>query len=149
MQNIPLLFIFILLTASCDHNTNPEFKDFQFLLGDWERINNQEGFRTYESWKLDEAKNFLGFGFTMQGEDTVFKEYMQILWLDSAFYLKVEGVNEQATFFYVDKKRINEFSCVNEENEFPKNIAYSLQNEVLTAVISDDSNEIKFTFRGQ
>lgn len=148
MKNILLLFSILISLASCYNNSDPNLTDFQFLLGDWERSNDQEGFKTFESWKIGEADNYVGFGYTLQGEDTVFKEYMQILWIDSAFYLSVEGVNEQPTLFYIDKKSSTDFRCVNEENEFPKNIAYSLQSEVLTAVISDDSNEVKFTFRG-
>lgn len=149
MKNTLLLFSILISVTSCYQNSDPNLKDFKFLLGEWERSNDQAGFKTFENWKIGVADNYLGFGYTLQGEDTVFKEYMQILWIDSAFYLKVEGPNEQPTLFYVDKKSSTEFRCINEENEFPKNIAYSLQNDVLTAIISDDSNEVKFTFQRQ
>jgi hypothetical protein len=143
------LFSIILVISSCESSPKHESADFQFLLGDWVRINNQIGYVTFESWTKDKKDNYLGFGYTLQGEDTVFKEYMRVIYLDSAYYFEVEGVNEEPTFFYVDKMTKNAFSCVNEENEFPKKIAYSLEKDELIARISDDSIEVKFTFRAQ
>jgi hypothetical protein len=149
MKNILLLITFIFFAASCDNNSNPDFKDFQFLLGDWKRVNDQEGFNTFESWRISESGNYEGFGYTLQHQDTVFSEYMHIQWIDSAFYLVVEGVNEKPTHFYINEKSDGYLSCINEKNDFPKKISYRLQQEELVAIISDDNNEVIFTFQAQ
>lgn len=149
MKKMLILFSLLFLISSCTHHLKQDTSQFQFLLGDWKRVNDQEGHSTFESWKIDEAGNYKGFAFTLQDQDTVFREYMQLQWIDSAFYLVVEGVNEKPTHFYINEKSDGYLSCINEKNDFPKKISYRLQQEELVAIISDDNNEVIFTFQAQ
>lgn len=123
--------------------------NFDFLLGSWQRTNNQVDKLSYEYWSIDSAGSYLGLGYTLQASDTVFKEEMLIQWKDSAYYMIVSGVNDLPTPFKVISLTKNEFICENSENEFPKKILYRLDDKQLIAIISDDYNQVLFTFKAQ
>ena len=105
--------------------------------------------QTFEHWTQDEAGVYIGLGYTLQAADTVFKEEMKILWIEHAYFLIVSGVNAEPTHFEVTSHGESMFVCENEENEFPKKITYRLENEQLIAVISDEQNQVVFTFKAQ
>jgi len=149
MKKMLTLFSLLSLMSSCSHLPKQDTSQFKFLLGDWKRVNNQEGHSTFESWNVDETGNYKGFAYTLKDQDTIFREYLQIQWIDSAFYLVVEGVNEKPTHFYINEKSEGYLSCINEKNDFPKKISYRLQREELIAIISDDNNQVIFTFKAQ
>lgn len=118
------------------------FVEPTILLGHWNRINDAEGKETFEIWRPD----FTGLGFTMQRNDTVFKEILSIVRIKEQWYLKVEGVNAEATLFKFTIQTDSSFVCENKKNPFPKRIEYQRTGNTLRAVISDDENSILFEF---
>ncbi|WP_026914707.1 hypothetical protein [Christiangramia portivictoriae] len=66
-------FILFLLLLPCkDAQTNQD--DFNWLLGDWIRVNEAEGLETFESWRKNSGKEYEGFGFTLKMNDTILKK---------------------------------------------------------------------------
>ena len=142
MRYIYILSISILL-VSC---TIPKNQNLDFLLGQWERQNDTEGRKTYEYWKKSNNNTYQGLGFTLQGQDTVFKENLRIIKIDGDWNLEVIGVNPEPTYFHFTSQTNNSFVCENPENEFPKKIEYIFKDTKLTAIISDGVYEIQFDF---
>jgi hypothetical protein len=135
-----ILLLFCIGIVSC---AKEELKKPDFLLGYWNRTNNNQGQLTYEIWHPD----FTGIGYTMQQRDTVFKEMMSIVEINDTLVLKVEGVNEEPTLFKFTEQTDTSFTCENPENEFPKKIKYSMEADRLTAVISAGKDSITFSFQ--
>jgi len=133
------MILSIACLISCSNST---FKQPDFILGNWIRLNDKLYQKTYENWKPD----FTGIGFTLQKNDTVFKEILSIVEKKGHLYLKVKGVNEQPTLFKFTEQTKVSFTCENPKNEFPKKIQYSIVNDTLRAVISDRKNSIDFIF---
>jgi len=46
-------------------------------VGNWQRTNNQLGKQTFEHWIKKSNSVYSGLGFTLQGQDTVFKENLR------------------------------------------------------------------------
>ena len=46
-------------------------KNFDWLLGKWERLGEEEGKATFENWEKQTSDKYLGHGFVMQDTDTV------------------------------------------------------------------------------
>ena len=126
---------------SCQNQTNKREKH-SFLIGNWIRLNDKEGSKTYETWNT----NFKGIGYTKQGQKTSFEEILSIVTIKDTLYLKVEGVNETATLFKFTQQTDTSFVCENPKNEFPKKIKYYLENEQLKAIVSADDFRIDFVF---
>lgn len=120
-----------------------KLKKPSFLIGNWERINEKPGKKTFDIWN----KNLNGVGFTLQENDTVFKEIMSIVNLKDTLYLKVEAVNEKPTLFKFTEQTDTSFVCKNLENEFPKTINYFTENNNLKCKISNDDFSIDFVFK--
>ena len=135
------------LLHSSNYHAQELNSNFDFLVGSWVRTNNQVDKQTFEQWTKDSEDTYIGLGYTLQAADTIFKEDMLIQWKDSAYYMIVSGVNDLPTAFRVNSISKNEFYCENKENEFPKKILYRLENGQLTAIISDDNNQVLFTFK--
>ncbi len=138
MKRIFLLLSCIIL-FNCGHETPPKP---DFILGKWTRLNDAEGKTTYEIWNSD----FTGIGFTMQGKDTVFKEILSIVELDGKLVFRVEGVNEEPTLFTITEISTDSFICENPENEFPKKIKYTFEENQLKAIISAGEESVEFLF---
>ncbi len=155
MKNIALLFALTLL-MSCQQKketTNNEsptvvvIENFDWLLGDWKRTNDEENRETYESWAKKSATEYLGIGFTLQENDTVSKEKIQLNKLNELWQLQVITKEDaDPTIFKVSSFDSISFVCENAANEFPKKIRYSIAEKKLLALISGDGLEIPFEF---
>ena len=131
--------LFVIGLVSC---AKEELKKPDFILGYWNRVNNNPGSLTYEIWNAD----FTGIGFTMQKSDTVFKEILSIVEINDTLALKVEGVNEKPTLFKFTEQTETSFTSENPENEFPKKIKYYKEGSRLKAVISAGKDSVEFVF---
>lgn len=138
MRKIIILLLCVAF-ASCGKE---ELKKPDFLLGYWNRINNNPEKKTYEIWK----PNFTGIGFTMKGKDTTFIEILSIVEINDTLVYKVEGVNENPTLFKFTEQTDTSFTCENPENEFPKKIKYEMVSDTLKAIISAGEHSIEFLF---
>ncbi len=147
-----LLIMFILL-ISCNQNQQTDsIKDdnyksqLDWIVGNWKRTNDEVDKKTFENWKKKSNTEFIGEGFTLAYNDTIFKEQLRIIKIYDSWQLEVTGVNEFATIFEFTNISEDSFICENMLNEFPKSIEYSFVKDILTAIISDDKNEIIFSF---
>ncbi len=146
------LFIFFISCDQSDINEKKEVlkrenrENFDYLLGDWKRINDKKDHKTYESWIKLNDDEYQGHGYTIFQSDTVFKEDIRIIKKKSEFYFEVRGVNDSTTFFLITEISEHGFICRNEENDFPKKIEYQRKKDTLQAIISDDNTSIQFTF---
>jgi len=149
MNKYILIIIAIVSLSSCknDKVSFSDFEKFSFLNGDWERVNDQKGQKTYESWYPTNDGKWIGTGYTLQDKDTVFKEELLISRSSNSWNLTVTGVNNDATIFEINERSNNSFTAVNPKNEFPKMIKYSKIGDQLKAIIIADSMEIAFDFK--
>ena len=137
----------LLLVLSCDktsQDTNVEITH-DYLIGSWERTNDQEGRNTYEIWTKD-GKEYKGLGYTMSAGDTIFKEQLRLFKQETTWILEVSGVNESPTPFILTDFTTHSFVAQNPQNEFPKTIRYNYFDDTITAIISDEETEIPFIF---
>lgn len=139
-MRILILFFSCILLFSCQ-NTK-EIKKPTWLFGKWKRANNQPDKLTYEFWYDD----FSGMGFTLQKQDTVFKEILHIVSKNDALFLQVMGVNETPTSFAITQQTDTSFTAENKLNEFPKVIQYWKDKNQLKATVANDEFSIDFVF---
>ncbi|MGB1268881.1 MAG: DUF6265 family protein [Flavobacteriaceae bacterium] len=126
-----------------------DLNQFDWLIGSWERTNNTEGTKTYEYWHKNSDTEYIGLGCTLKRLDTVFKEDIRLYKQDNSWNFEVVGANETPTTFKIISKKEGGFTCENKANDFPKTIHYSIQDNTLVAIISDESNEVSFVFKEQ
>ncbi|CAM1368736.1 conserved hypothetical protein [Tenacibaculum sediminilitoris] len=135
-----ILFFTCTLLFSCQQEkkiTKPTW-----LFGKWERIHNEADKRTYEFWKSD----FSGIGFSIQKNDTLFKEVLRIITKNDSLFLQVTGVNENPTLFAFTQQTDTSFTAENKQNEFPTSIHYWKENSQLKATVANDKFSIDFVF---
>ena len=127
--------------------TSPTSISFDWLLGDWERTNEQVGKSTFETWGKVGDSEYHGFGFTMQNSDTIWLENIILTNRDSGWNFEVTGKGEsEPTIFRLSNIEKNRFDSENQENEFPKVISYHRDGDTLKAVVSGGGIEIPFDF---
>lgn len=138
-----LLFLFgLLLFSSCKTETTKTKMPY-FLIGNWERLQEKEGKKTYEIWNSD----FTGLGITLKEKDTVFKEILSIISINDTLTLKVEGVNPTPTLFKITNQTDSSFVAENPTHDFPTKIEYWLENQQLKAKVSNKEFGIDFVFK--
>lgn len=140
-MRVLVVFFCAILLANCQKEVKKPSKP-TFLIGNWIRLNDTEGNKTYENWKSD----LTGMGLTINNGKTVFNEQMSILEINDTLHLKVSNVNETPTYFKFTSQTDTSFVCENPKNEFPKKIHYYIENQQLKAIISADDFRIDFIF---
>ena len=85
MKKSIFLFLSIIMIA-CNQIPKPPGSDLDleldWILGSWKRTNDKEGQQTFEHWKEssgEKFKTYRGLGYTLQGQDTIFKEEMKLM----------------------------------------------------------------------
>lgn len=150
MKQITLLILFFFLISACTTNTaSINTPDFNFLIGKWVRTNEKTDRSTYEYWKKLDQNTFLGCGFTIKDNDTIWQEHTILTKTNGKWFLKVKmnKKENQTTDFELIHFEKNSFTLENKENDFPKIITYFKEGNQLKAEISnDDSNKILFDF---
>lgn len=135
-----IILIIIIVIASCKTETKPQKPNF--LVGNWERLDDTKGKKTYEIWN----KDYTGLGVTLKDNDTVFKEILSIVSINDSLTLKVEGVNKTATLFKITNQTDTSFVAENPTHDFPTKIKYWLENKQLKAHVSNKEFGIDFVF---
>ena len=101
------------------------FVYFNWLLGDWKRLNEEDGKETFENWEKVSATEYAGIGFTLQKGDTISKEHIQLLKVNQNWDLVVSlGSGSEPVTFKGFTHAETEFSCENIANDFPNIIKY-------------------------
>lgn len=150
-----------MLVLSCNQNTKTNAEsavtesptktevaeNFDWLTGKWKRLNEEAGKETFENWEKTSPSEYLGIGFTMQKNDTVSWEKMQIVESDGKWRLFVKMKEEkESTEFQISELKNNEFVFTNDSIDFPKRIHYRIEGEKMKATISNAEMEIPFEF---
>ncbi|MEP2773075.1 MAG: DUF6265 family protein [Fulvivirga sp.] len=140
--SVALLLIFGLYAC----NQTSSDADYTWLIGQWQRIDMEDGQIAFESWQL-QNNQLEGIGCTMEGNDTVFVEYLSI-YKNNGKYLYTADVahNPEAVAFEITPTDKG-FICVNEKHDFPNKISYTQNGDSLVVFISDMSEENKRFFR--
>ncbi len=148
-----LLLLILIFVLSCNSNQKSESKkytseSFDWLLGDWQRLYEEEGLITFEYWKKLSNTEYEGLGIRLQQTDTLFQENIKLVKSDKVWNLVVMTKEDSIpTIFKVTKIDSTSFTCENHLNEFPKTIQYYGKADKLKAVIAGDSLEIPFVFK--
>ena len=159
MNRILILLIGVLL-ISCNQNKKENLKvdessaklikiegNFDWLLGYWKRNNDENGKETFEIWEKKSNTEYSGIGFTMQNNDTIQLEKIDLKKLDNKWVLKVQLQGEPGPVtFIMTGYNEKEFVCENKEHDFPKLIKYWKNGNKLSALVSGDEMKISFDF---
>ena len=149
------MILFNLLLSCKDSEPTDKLKDqknlttinFDWLLGNWKRANEEAGKETLEQWIKMNDTEYLGYGFTIQNQDTIWQENIRLIKLDSIWNFEVKGQGEdEPTIFRLTNIEKQSFDSENQENDFPKIITYFRNEHKLQAIISGESMEISFEF---
>lgn len=150
---IASLFIFICCNSKKEKINEIEAEtsqksDFDFLIGEWIRINETEGNSTFENWEKLNDSTYLGHGFTMKGKDTIWEEKVVLSPVQNIWYFRVKSPSDSiSTDFKLTEQTDSSFICENPQNEFPKIIKYLKKGKNLYAEITDGENTIAFEFQ--
>jgi len=157
-MNNPLILLLLLTLLSCNQSSknNPKStptksitkpEDYTWLLGNWKRVNEEEGKETFETWDKISDTEYAGIGYTMQNGDTISQEKMRLTKSGEHWDIIVSfpQVDESVTF-KGESHTVTEFVFVNPENDFPNKIKYWKSGDKLLAAISNAKMEISFEF---
>lgn len=157
MKKIYLFLAFVIL-FSCKNNTSSEEKkqidnetpiayNFDWLIGDWQQTNEEEGKATFEHWKKVSVTEYKSLAYTMKGEDTIWRENVALVKVKEQWNFDVIGIGDTlSTSFKVTAMDSISFTCENEKNKFPKKISYFKNGKNIRAEISGDDMMIPFEF---
>lgn len=160
MKKILLLFVGILI-SSCNHikkndsesKTNEKqtaltkpTENFDWLLGEWKRLNEEEGKETFENWKKISSTEYAGIGFTMQNGDTINQEKIKLSKINDKWNVAVKIPEEESVIFIGKSYNDNEFIVENTEIDFPNKIKYWKDGKKLKATIANSEMQILFEF---
>jgi len=154
-----LVFSIAILILSCQQNKkestikettgySEKIENFNWLLGNWERVNEKEGKRTFEKWHKISDIEYSGIGFTMQTKDTLKQEKIQLIHTHGKWNLTVKVPEEkEAIVFKMIHQSESEFTCENTEIDFPNTIKYWKNGDRINASVSNAEIEISFEFK--
>jgi hypothetical protein len=135
----------LIILSSCKKSTPLDNLSFDYLLGNWERINEKDSLATFENWsKIDNL--YLGHSYTLKATDTIWQEHIEIKKHADHIVYEVSDQPQSITTFMITSHSDTSFVCENAQNEFPKKIAYSKKGANLAAIISGGGPEILFEY---
>ena len=141
---ILIAFVF----AMCNSKQTESTENFDWLLGKWQRTNEEQGKTTFENWEKTNNSEYNGIGFTIQNNDTISREKMKIVETDGKWNLLVKTLEEKE-FVRFEMSEIQEekFECKNDTLDFPKLIKYWKNGDKLNALVKGDSLKLSFEFK--
>ena len=155
MKELLFLLSITIGLYSCNHPTDKKMKtknvqqenNFDWLLGTWTRLNDQENKTTFERWTRKSEQEYAGFSYTMLAKDTVWQENVRLIKENEGWSLNILGEGEtEATKFKLTRIENEKFVSENPNNEFPKKIEYSKKGENLQAIILGGDMKVTFDF---
>lgn len=159
-MNKLLILLFGILLISCSQNKKENLRsdekfveivkvseNFDWLLGKWIRLNEEEGMETFENWEKISDTEYSGIGFTMQNGDTLKQERIKLIKSNSSWNLEVKVPEEsESIIFNMTSYDMEEFTCENEVIDFPNKIKYWKNGDKINASVSGGEMEIPFEF---
>ena len=149
--------ILLITVNSCSNKKNSKTEkkekvvlteNFDWLLGNWERTNDDEGKQTFENWQKINDFEYEGFGWAIQNNDTIFQEKIKLnKSKDSWIFGVISPEEADYTNFKVIKISNESFTCENPDIEFPNNITYWKDGKEIKALVSGKGMEITFEFK--
>ncbi len=141
---ILIAFVFTM----CNSKQTESTENFDWLLGKWQRTNEEQGKTTFENWEKTNNSEYNGIGFTIQNNDTISREKMKIVETDGKWNLLVKTLEEKE-FVRFEMSEIQEekFECKNDTLDFPKLIKYWKNGDKLNALVKGDSLKLSFEFK--
>lgn len=132
---------------------NPEVKaaavtpNFDWLVGKWNRANEESGQLTHEIWTKENAQLFTGISYTLKEKDTVWQERLTLSPLNEHWTLQIflPEMNQEVHFRLTDIQA-TAFVSENPENDFPQKIAYQKSGDKIHAQIATGSKKIDYFF---
>lgn len=122
--------------------------NFDWLVGNWMRTNEEPGMATHENWKKVNDSTYSAHSYTLKGADTLWQETTTLLPDKGGWYFKVSVPGKKATTdFQLLSADDSSFACENKRNKFPKNIQYRLKEQTLEAEISGGGDNVVFIFK--
>ena len=123
-------------------------QNFDWLLGEWKVNQETKGKESFESWEKVNENHYSGIGISIQYGDTIFQEKMNLMKSGEQWDLSVIMPDEtKATVFKGTSFNETEFTCMNQENDFPKTIKYWIDGDILRAEVFNDEINIPFEFK--
>jgi hypothetical protein len=113
---------FVLLVASCQSNT---LKLPEWVLGEW-RMNIANG-NFKEQWAKLNDSTYIGYGFAIENNDTVFREHIRLKIQNTDIYyiVRPEGQNDNKDVSFKLIKADNmTWVFENKQHDFPNKIIY-------------------------
>lgn len=152
MRKAGQFLIIIFLTgvlASCYHPSPQEaFNDLKAIKGKWESTG-QTLFN--EQWREVSDTLMTGSGFSLNGNDTVFREQMKIFRTgDSIWYAAQPGPEKEYVFFRLTDAGYGHWTFKNPENDYPGIISYKLKKDTILETRTTNirgNKEVVFTFK--
>jgi len=121
--------------------------NFDWLLGEWKRNNEEVGKETFEIWEKKSNTEYLGLGFTKQNGDTLKQEKIRLIKTNNNWNLEVQSQDEyEPIIFKMTSFNDQEFICENKDLDFPNKIKYWKNKDKLNASVSGEGMEIPFEF---
>ena len=139
-------------TKSKSNSINEKTENFDWLLGIWERTNEEEGKETFENWKKISNTEYAGVGFTMQNGKVKKSEKIKLIKQKGKWDLivEVDEANEvydkEPVTFKMTELSSSSFTCENDSIDFPKMIKYWKDGEKIKALVAGKDLEIPFEF---
>lgn len=122
-------------------------ENFDWLLGNWKRNNEEKGKETFEVWEKSSNTEYSGIGFTLQNSDTLKQEKIKLVKIGGKWILEVQPQDEPKPItFNMTSYNDQEFICENKELDFPKLIKYWKNGNRINAIVSGGDLEISFEF---
>ncbi len=143
--SFPVVIIFLMFLSAC---YRPEPKDSMLdlhnLAGHW----STQQVQFFETWEVTSDTLMEGLGYSMQGEDTVFKETLKFFFDGERVWLAVkQGVEKNYTLFKLIEAGKARWVFENKTNEYPNIITYNLSENELTASIMNSKGHKKIDFK--
>jgi len=128
--------------------------NFDWLLGEWKRTNEQPSKETFASWNKLNKTEYVGSSYTTQKGDTINQEKFKLIKRDMNwdFEIKLKGETKPSVF-KMTSSNSQEFICennaanyTNKKADSPNKIKYWTENSKLYAIISGKKVNIQFVY---
>lgn len=145
MQKILVVGLIIFVLSSCYRPTAREsMQDLRQLNGTW---SSSERILFNEYWNIKSDTLLSGLGYSLQDNDTVFKEELKIFYRDGrVFYGAKVGDSDQFILFKLTKAGKNNWIFENHEHDYPNRISYKIDNDRLVANTTNSNGNKKIEF---